>query len=72
MESVYGGIFSIDGREVQCATYPCNGTTFDIYKTFDRMIRMGKLPVGDYIYAIYAIDMDGLASEVIVSTFQIV
>ncbi len=72
MGSVYGGIFSIDGKEVQCATYPCNGTTFDIYKTFDRMIRMGKLPVGDYIYAIYAIDMDGLASEVIVSTFQIV
>ncbi len=72
MESVYGGIFSSDGKEVQCATYPCNGTTFDIYKTFDRMIRMGKLPVGDYIYVIYAIDTDGLASEVIVSTFQIV
>lgn len=72
MESVYGGIFSSDGKEVQCASYPCKGTTFDIYKTFDRMIRMGKLPFGDYIYAIYVIDTTGIASEVIVSTFQIV
>lgn len=72
MESVYGGIFSIDGKEVQCASYPCNTTSFDLYKTFDRMIRMGKLPVGEYIYAIYAIEPNGLASEVIVSTFRIV
>jgi len=72
MESVYGGIFSIDGKEVQCASYSCNTTSFDVYKTFDRMIRMGKLTVGDYIYAIYAIEPNGLASEVIVSTFRIV
>lgn len=72
MEYVYGGIFSSDGKEVQCATYTCKDTSFDIYKTFDRMIRMGKLPVGDYIYVIYAAGEDGLASEVIVSSFRIV